>query len=433
LRAGHRAGPRSFGDRTLAPLADIAPDLVPDAVLDARRLAAVRASGLLDSAPEEAFDRLARLAASLLGTPLAFVTVVDDRRSYWKSCIGLDPAEFPDRQMPVEESLCQHGVGVPGTFVVEDTHADPRTRHLAPVVSMGVSAWASVPVVSPAGLHLGSFCVGDLRPRAWTADELQTLQTLADAVSGEIALRDSVAHASALAASLQESLLPPRIPAVPGFALAAHHRPAGDGGALVGDFYDVFESSPGCWHVLMGDVCGHGLEAAKLAAHARYDVRAAAGGGTSPSVVLERVNTALLARADLDDRFMSVVFMTLAGPGEPLTLASAGHPPPLLIAPDGRVAPVPTQGTVLACVAFPHLEDVEVDLAPGATLLLYTDGVTEAGAGAHRLGEQGLIEVARAHGRDDVAQLAAQVDRAAGRLAGPAPADDAAVLVVRRS
>ena len=401
-------------------------------MFDARRLAAVRASGLLDSGPEEAFDRLSRLAASLLDAPLAFVTVVDDRRSYWKSCIGLDPAEFPDRELPVEESLCQHGVGAPEAFVVGDTRADPRTRDLAPVVSMGVNAWASVPVVSPEGLHLGSFCVGDLRPRAWTADELRTLETLADAVSGEIALRDSVARANAFAASIQEGLLPPDLPAVPGFDLAARHRPAGDGGALVGDFYDVFESSSGCWHVLMGDVLGHGVEAAKLAAQARYDVRAAAGGGTSPSDVLERVNTAMLARADLDDRFMSAVFVTLAGPGEPLTLANAGHPPPLLVDLDGSVAPVPTQGALLACVASPNLRDAAVGLAPGATLVLYTDGVTEAGAGANRLGEQGLIEVVRAHAHEDVAQLASHVEHAAANLAGPEPADDAAVLVVRR-
>ncbi len=77
----------------------------PDAIAERHRLAAVRRTGLLDTAPEEALDRLTRLAAATMEAPLAFVTAIDDRRSFWKSCVGLDVTEIDQRQLPVQESL----------------------------------------------------------------------------------------------------------------------------------------------------------------------------------------------------------------------------------------------------------------------------------------------------------------------------------------
>ena len=80
---------------------------VPARVFDPERLAAVRATGLLDTDAEEPFDRLAMLASTLLDAPLAFITVVDDSRSFWKSCIGVDASDLLARQNTVQESFCQ--------------------------------------------------------------------------------------------------------------------------------------------------------------------------------------------------------------------------------------------------------------------------------------------------------------------------------------
>lgn len=129
------------------------------------RLDAVRRTNLLDSAPEESFDRLTDAAASLLGTEYAFVTIVDERRSYWKSCRGVDAVAVEDRQNPVEESFCQYVVGLDDGFGVRDARLDPRTRDNPSVEAMGVIAWAGEPIRSRDGPVLGSFCVLGSEPR----------------------------------------------------------------------------------------------------------------------------------------------------------------------------------------------------------------------------------------------------------------------------
>ena len=156
------------------------------AILDPARLQAVRDTGLLDSSPEQAFDQFASLAALLLRAPLAFVTLVDERRSFWKSCIGVEPGQ--DRQNPVEDSFCQYVVADAAPLLVADTHLDPRTRDNPSVTSMGVRAWAGFPLVGPTGHVLGSFCVVDLVPRSWTADDVEVLRVLAGAASAQVAL-----------------------------------------------------------------------------------------------------------------------------------------------------------------------------------------------------------------------------------------------------
>ena len=145
---------------------------VPAAVYDPQRLAAVYATGLLDTPPEEAFDRLARLARTVLGTPMAFVTLVDDERSYWKSCIGVP--EGGARQNSVDESFCQYVVGTGEALVARDAATHPVTKDNPSIELMGVAAWAGMPLRAPGGQVLGSFCVVDTEPRDWTDEQIIT-------------------------------------------------------------------------------------------------------------------------------------------------------------------------------------------------------------------------------------------------------------------
>ena len=116
-----------MGDMVFA--GGLRPDGLPAALSAPERLAAVRATGLLDTGPEGPFDDLARLAAAVTGCGRAFITLVDERRSFWKSCIGADVLKMADRQNPVRESFCYFLVGLGGApFVIEDVAADPRTR-----------------------------------------------------------------------------------------------------------------------------------------------------------------------------------------------------------------------------------------------------------------------------------------------------------------
>lgn len=117
-------------------------EAVPPQVRDAARLAAVAATGLLDTPPESPFDDLARIAADVLRTPSAFMTLVDGERSFWKACVGHDGGP---RENPVEASFCQYVIASAAPFLVGDTRRDAVTRGNPSIEAMGVLAWAGVP------------------------------------------------------------------------------------------------------------------------------------------------------------------------------------------------------------------------------------------------------------------------------------------------
>jgi len=413
---------------------------VPAAIFEATRLAAVRDTGLLDTPAEAAFDRLAEAAGALLDAPFAFVTIVDEQRSFWKSCIGVGIAgdNVDDRQNTVEESFCQYVVGSGEKLIVGDTRADPRTRDNPSIEAMGVEAWAGYPVFGANGEVLGTFCVVDTRTREWTAQDERVLETLAESASREIRLRTAIVAereardaADALARSLQASLLPPRLPAVPGVDVAARYAPAGAGTDVVGDFYDVFSLGEGCWGIAIGDVCGKGVEAAKVTAMARHTIRAAARADGDPSSVLALLNQ-VMAGADLPESlFLSAQFGLLHTDDQQteLDLSSAGHPLPLLRRADGTVTEIAVGGTLLGLVADPRLQTVKVRLQPGDTLLLYTDGVTEA-RGETVLGEERLHELlgAAPAGAEAIAE---HIEAAVRAHTGGQLSDDIALLVVQ--
>ncbi|WRL65922.1 GAF domain-containing protein [Blastococcus brunescens] len=157
------------------------------------RLAAVLATGLMDTAAEESFDRLTAMARELLNAPFAFVTVVDDQRSYWKSCLGL-PQDSP-RENTLEESFCQYVVDSGEPLVLSDVREDARTRDNPSIASMGVVAWAGYPVHTPDGHVLGTFCVVDTKLHEWTDSDVRILESLASVASREVALRAAAARA----------------------------------------------------------------------------------------------------------------------------------------------------------------------------------------------------------------------------------------------
>ncbi|MFG0331739.1 MAG: PAS domain S-box protein, partial [Maioricimonas sp. JB049] len=157
-------------------------------IADADRLAALRALQLLDSPAEEAFDRLTRLAARLLQSPVSVVTLVDADRQYFKSCVGLPEPWASQRGSSLDLSFCRITVETAAPLIVEDARSDPRTCGHPAIEKMGVIAYAGIPVRGPAGHVLGTLCVVDVEPRRWTDDEIDMLRELAVSVESEIAL-----------------------------------------------------------------------------------------------------------------------------------------------------------------------------------------------------------------------------------------------------
>src|SRR5680860_495076 len=156
-------------------------------VADPHRLAALRDLELLDTASEQAFDRLTQLAVSMLDVPMAAVSLVDEDRQFFKSCVGMPPEIAQARETPLEGSHCRHVVDRGAPLVIEDTRQEPLAAGTSPVPA-GTRAYAGAPLTTPSGHVLGAFCVMDRIPRKWSRRELDFLEALAASVMSEIEL-----------------------------------------------------------------------------------------------------------------------------------------------------------------------------------------------------------------------------------------------------
>ncbi len=156
-------------------------------VKDERRLAALSATGLLDSEVEEAFDRLTRLAVRLVKIPAAFVSLVDEHRDFYKSACGFGEPLASARELE-GPTFCHFTLRSIEPLVIPDTKADPVYRDVPTVESLGVAAYVGIPIVIN-GQVIGAFCAIDTVPHAWSEFEISTLKDLAEVAVGEISLR----------------------------------------------------------------------------------------------------------------------------------------------------------------------------------------------------------------------------------------------------
>ena len=161
----------------------------PEIIGDADRLAALISTGLLDSPAEEAFDRLTRLAISILRVPVSLVSIVDRDRQFFKSSGGLPAKVANARETPLTHSFCQHVVGSGEPLVISDAREHPLVRENLAIDELGVIAYAGFPIATNEGAVIGSLCAIDDKPHEWTEAELTVLRELAAFANTELALR----------------------------------------------------------------------------------------------------------------------------------------------------------------------------------------------------------------------------------------------------
>ncbi|MFJ4781739.1 SpoIIE family protein phosphatase [Streptomyces sp. NPDC088794] len=239
----------------------------------------------------------------------------------------------------------------------------------------GFAAWAYLPLIA-SGRPVGTCVLAYTERHPFPADERAVLTSLGGLVAQALERAQLYDAKHQLAHGLQEALLPSTLPTLPGIEAAARYLPATQGMEIGGDFYDLVPSH-GVAAAVIGDVQGHNVTAAGLMGQIRTAVRAYTTVGQAPEDVMRSTNRLLI---DLGaDLFASCLYLRLDPARGRAVMARAGHPPPLLRRPDGRVRVLDLAGgPLLGIDEAATYPTTEVDLAPGSVLVLYTDGLIES-------------------------------------------------------
>jgi serine phosphatase RsbU (regulator of sigma subunit)/PAS domain-containing protein len=296
---------------------------------------------------------------------------------------------------------------------------------------LGVTSLLSVPI-SDGTTGYGVLTLGRQATEGrFEIAELGLAEELGEHLGVAIRVDRMFRHRSAVAEALQGSLLPARLPDIAGLDLSAAYVPAGEGLEASGDFYDVFPVQGG-WAITVGDVCGKGQEAAAMTAAARHAIRVIGHWSLDPVETLAKVNEVILA-GDYEDRFVTAELAYLRWDGDHVhvVLASAGHPGPVVVRPDGRVEVL--SGGSLPLGLFPDAEPerTELELGPGDLLFFYSDGVTEARSADMRYFEERLAdELAGLAGRS-AAETTRMVQSLVASFSQDNLRDDMTILVAK--
>lgn len=317
--------------------------------------------------------------------------------------------------------------------------------HFGPLLHMGGDLnGVTVDVVTADGTRLPMFLTANVTSGAGDQPDLLqiTVVDAADRRAYEAELLAARRQAEieqgrvrVFAETLRRALLPPLLSPPEGLDAADFFFPASDHD-VGGDFYDLFPLSRTTWGFFLGDVAGKGVEAAVVTGLTRYTLRAAAVFDDDPVQVLHNLNSVLNQKLrDVRIRFSTVVYgkMSKSDNGFDVELASGGHPPPLLLCADGSAYYVDTTGgQAVGMTAQPHFVATRFHLGPGDTLVLYTDGLTEAstGVGHERYDDEGaLLRFAKAHSPTTASTIVDAVRRLLNGL-GAGVEDDAAILAM---
>jgi PAS domain S-box-containing protein len=408
---------------------------------DRRRAAIESAARAQAETVAETLSKLQRVTEAALGTlelDEMLVSLVERIREVFEADLARillrDEADGGRLVVGAASGFESHAVGDP-VVLTEALEPVLNEARAVTLVDFSDGLDAALAAERPRSLMAAPLLIGDevvgavelgLRSaRRWTADEESLLILMAFRAGVAIANARAYQRELGTVETLQRSLLPADLPKLDSVAVAARYRP---GGAKVGgDWYDALELGDGSLGVAMGDVVGHGLGAAALMAQLRHATRAYALEGHPPGAVLDRLDR--LVRSLEGGQMATLLYLLVEPDRSSVRLASAGHVPPLLIGPDGKgsfldSAPDPPLGIL----ETKNHGEVEVELEPGSTLVLYTDGLVEQRGVSIDAG----LEVLRAAAEDPGEDPEALCDRLMeAMLEMHEPRDDIALLALR--
>ena len=415
------------------------------------RLERLTEAALANLSLDELLYELLGHVCELLSTDTAAILLLDEERQVLevkaeRGLYGDADARFT---VPV-------GAGFAGRIVAErrsiviDNVGDAEV--LSPILRRRVTSLLGVPLLAD-DRTIGVMHVGTTGARQFTAEDTIVLQLAADRAGRAIERARRFQQEHETAVTLQRSLLPDRLPDVPGLALAARYLPGAAGTEVGGDWYDVIPLADGRVGIAMGDVVGRGIPAASLMGQLRNGLRAYAIEGHSPSAVLERLDR--LVQSLNPGRMATLLYMVLEPDGRNAVFANAGHLPPLVVEDERKPRLLEgARGVPLGVLPYATFDESGARLEPGSTLVLYTDGLVEERGisieirlddlqraattpfdGPNELCERLLVELLpEGPGVDDVAVLALTTAPAStDRLALTLPAEPEALILARRA
>ncbi len=299
---------------------------------------------------------------------------------------------------------------------------------LVPFLAKGSTA-ALLPIATPTEL-LAELTILSLDPAApIDADTLATARTIARQAALAIDNARLYQQQKQFAETMQQSLLPRDRPSIPGLAVGTVYESAAQVD-VGGDVFDFLELGDGRLSVVLGDVTGHGIDATADMAMAKFVFRSLAREHSEPSEFLAHANDVVVGEIAVG-KFITMAYLTI-DPGGEVLCASAGHPEPRLVAPDGRVEGLPAGGLALGIDEHQTYEQVRAELPVGGSVVIYTDGVVEARTGRELFGIERLDAVLAAHATEPPQAIADAVIEACREYSGGNLTDDCAVVVIKR-
>lgn len=346
----------------------------------------------------------------------------------------------PESDVGVSRTLVTEAVRRREVIVVLDTQVDGEFAAAESIRLLGLRAIMCAPLIYN-GEVCGVLQVDSTHASApFGRNEASLLVGIASQVALVLALsrmharaleRELMEHDLALARRIQQQFLPDRLPSVAGYSIAVHYEPAL---AVGGDFYDVLELSGGRIGIVLGDVAGKGISAALLMARLGSELRYHSVGQSEPRPILQRVN-ASLERSANEGMFATTCMLVLEPASGALTISNAGHPPPLVRNPDGTTSPLGAAGGApLGLVESQDIRQETLRLAPGAAVVLFSDGITEAvSPHAQLFGSDRLAQVVASSSGDAGSVRTAIVDAVREFRGSAAQSDDLTLVSIARS
>ena len=418
------------------------------------RLAALYRYEILDTELDEDYEDITRLISQICHTPVAIISLVDRDRQWFKSEIGMGI-----RETPLDHSICAHAILQQGLFIVPDTLNDPRFAN-NPLVTGDphLRFYAGELLETTDGHALGTLCVLDYVPRDLTPEQREVLRVLARQVMVQIELRLQLKerdHIIAerrqfeeklavmyrrekhIAETLQRSwLMTVSQGDFPGLCIETFYEAALDEALVGGDFFDAFAMGGNVVALSVGDVSGKGLAAASRIAEVKFALRAFLHSHTSPSAALAKLNNfichTLSGDHQSENTFIVLLLAIVDISAGTVVFASAGGEPPRIHRVDNTLSSIHTAGQPLGILPDASYEEESDTLRRGDTIIMFTDGITEARRDGRFFGEEAMAALIQNTGAASCPDVMAQaIYQGALAFAGGPLKDDACLLLAR--